>query len=269
MTRAVPATLRASVIAILMWLTPGATSAGLTQHDLADVALTPPPNAVMPLDLTFQDTDGRKRTLRDAIGQRAAIVLFVDYTCRTVCRPAVAIVSGALEQTGLIPNRDFRLLIVGLDPKDTSADAKQLLQQIGDPAVGQATTALMNDGHNVAQLAQSAGYRFAYDAQIDQYAHPAGLLVLNRDGRITRTLSSLAANPQDLKLALVEAGEGRVGGIQDRLTLLCYGFDAVHGIYTPVIRNLLDVGAGLTVLAVAGALLLLWRRERAAGERPS
>ena len=57
--------------------------------------------------------------------------------------------------------------------------------------------------------------------------------MLTADGRVARALSSLALNPRDLRLALVEAGEGRIGGLADRITLLCSGFDPVHGVYTP------------------------------------
>lgn len=241
----------------------------LTERDLANVALEPPPKAAIPLDLVFRDSAGRRAPLRDFIGARPAVVLFADYTCETVCRPALAIAAGALADTGLNPNTDYRLLVVGLDTKDEPGDAKELLNQIGDPAVARVTSALMSEGSNVEQLTAAIGYRYAYDAQVDQFAHPAGAIVVTQAGRVSRTLSSLALNANDLRLALVEAGEGRVGGISDRLALLCYGFDAVHGVYTSIIWRLLEVATSITIILVAGSLLLLWRRDDASGARPT
>jgi protein SCO1/2 len=106
------------------------------------------------------------------------------------------------------------------------------------------------------------GYATAYDAATDQFAHPAGALVVAPDGRVARVLPSLALNARDLRLALVEAGAGRIGDIGDRITLLCSQFDPVHGIYTAAVRRIL-LAAGVTTLVIlAAALLLLQRRPR-------
>ena len=91
------------------------------------------------------------------------------------------------------------------------------------------------------------GYRFQRDAANDAIAHPAAFVTLTADGRVSRVLSSLALQPTDLRLALVEAGDGEIGGLAGRIALLCYGFDAVHGIYTRQIATLLQIGGGLTV----------------------
>ncbi|MGA9284296.1 MAG: hypothetical protein WBV85_02535, partial [Solirubrobacteraceae bacterium] len=73
----------------------------------------------------------------------------------------------------------------------------------------------------------------------------------------------LAVQPTDLRLALLEAGGGTIGGFAGRMALLCYGFDAVHGIYTRQIATLLQIGGGLTVGILASALgLMLWRTSR-------
>jgi len=235
--------------------------AGLTEHDLAAVSLAPPPDAVIPLTLAFRDVQNRPVTLGQAIGRHPTLLLFVDYTCRTICGPALAIASGALSQTGLQPARDFRLLVVGIDPKDSAQDALAMSRQISDASVEAATTLLRGDTASIATLTKAVGYRYKYDAAADQFAHPAGAVLITPEGRVAKVLSSLALNPRDLRLAFVDAGAGRIGTLGDRLTLLCYGFDAVHGVYTRSIRWLLR---GLATVTVVGlfALLLLLRRHR-------
>ena len=110
---------------------------------------------------------------------------------------------------------------------------------------------------------KAIGYHFQRDPADDAIAHPAGFVTLTADSRVSRVLSSLALQPTDLRLALVEAGEGRIGGLAGRLALLCYGFDAVHGIYSRQIGTVLRIGGGLTVAALAAAVgLMLWRTRK-------
>lgn len=248
------------VMTLPLVITTGA-KATLTRNELDGVSLASRAGAAAPLALKFRDIDNKRVTLREAIGARPSLLLFVDYTCRTICGPALAIASGALSQTGLDPSK-FRLLVIGLDPKDSADDAHRMARQIGDVSVERATTLLRGDAGNVHQLTEALGYRYQYDDVADQFAHPAGALVMTGDGRVSRTLSSIALNPGDLRLALVEAGAGRIGTVRDRLTLLCYGFDAAHGVYTPAIARMLKLLAALTVFGVLGSIAILERRRR-------
>lgn len=255
-------TARGLVCAMLIGMIGGAAPAmaALSRRALEDAALAPPPGASLPMELVVTDSDGRRAPLRAVIGGAPAVLLFADYTCRTLCRPAAALVSGALAGTGLSPGRDYHLVLVGLDPKDTAAQAADMVQAEVDADVRPGTRALLG-GEAAAALAAAAGYHAVYDATLDQYAHPADLIVLSPTGAVSRVLSSLAVNARDLRLALTEAGDGRVGGAIGRLTLLCYGFDAAHGVYTPLIGTLLRVGAAVTLVAVALLALAMQRRR--------
>lgn len=254
--------MKALLIALIFSLSAHAAYAGLSERDVAKVTLSPPPNAAVPLDLVFRDLAGKTETLRDAIDQRPVLLLLVDFTCRTICGPALVIASGALGETGLRAGAEFKLIVVGLDPKDTTDDARAMLRQIGNSDVAAATSVLTGDAITIRNLTSALGYNFIYDPAVDQFAHPAGAVILTATGLVSRAVSSLALNPRDLRLALVDAGGGRTGTLVDRLTLLCYGFDATHGIYTPLIWRLLEVAAGLTILALAAFILLLQRRYR-------
>ena len=254
--------MKALWLGLMLCCAADAAEAGLSERDLAQVALSPPPNASAPLDLAFRAPDGRTVTLRDAFDRRPALLLLSDFTCRTICGPALVIAAGALEETGLRAGVDFNLVVVGLDPKDTADDARTMLRQIGNPDLAAATRVLAGDAGSVHALTAAVGYNFVYDAAVEQFAHPAGALVLTAAGRVSRALSSLALNARDLRLALVEAGNGRTGTLVDRLTLLCYGFNATHGIYTLLIWRLLEIASISTMLGLATFLAILQRRRR-------
>jgi protein SCO1/2 len=112
----------------------------------------------------------------------------------------------------------------------------------------------------ISQLTAAFGFRSIYDREHDQFAHPAAAFVVARDGRIARVLSGLALDPANLRLAVVDAGEGRIGTWTDHVRLLCYGFDPTKGIYTAAIGRILSGTAALTVAALGLFILMLFRR---------
>lgn len=254
---------RAALSACLVtWAGPAA--ARLNRTELARVAAAPAPDARVPLDLVFGDAGrGGTTTLGAALGGRATLMLPVDYTCGNVCDPMLAMSGTALAATGLVAGRDYGLVLVGIDPRDDAAAARRMLEaDLGTPARAAKATALVGDEAAVARLTRTLGYGFVYDEGTDGFAHPAAAMLLTGDGRVVRVLSPLALNGRDLRLALVEAGEGGTGGLTDRLALLCYGYDAATGIYTPLIRRILSAAAAATILAMALGLLILSRRPR-------
>jgi protein SCO1/2 len=248
----------ALILALALW--PATALAGLTEAQIGQVALEAPPGARVPKALVFKDLNGRDVTLGDAIAGRPTLLLPADFTCSQICGPALSIAASALRQTGLQAGRDYSLVVVGIDANDRIDDARQFTSgQVGGPGV----SILSGSETAIQSLMASIGYRFQRDATNDAIAHPAAYVALTADGRVSRVLSSLALQPTDLRLALVEAGGGGIGGLAGRIALLCYGFDAVHGIYTRQIATMLRIGGGATVVILASALgLMLWRASK-------
>ncbi|HET7848193.1 MAG TPA: SCO family protein [Pseudolabrys sp.] len=237
---------------------------GFSRSELGKVAATPAPDAQLPLTTRFADQGGKRLTLGQAIGTRPAVLIFADYTCTNLCGPILAFAAAGLEKTRLAAGRDFHLVVIGLDPKDTPAQAKAMAaSRIGDdPALLDATLLLRGDADSIHAVTDAAGYRYAYDAEHDQFAHPAVAYVVSARGRITRVLSGLGLTGSDLRLALVDAGNGRVGSFADHIRLLCYGFDPKLGIYTETITRWLTAACIATVVALAGTILLLGFKTR-------
>jgi protein SCO1/2 len=252
--------MRLALALFLLLMLPDLASAGLTQQQLGEVALAPPTNARVPLDLTFSDLSGQAVSLRQAIADRPTMLLLADFTCSQICSPALSILTGALKQTGLSAGRDYSLVVVGIDARDSIDDARRFTAGQAEDA---GISVLLGNAPSISGLTQAIGYRFQTNAGNGAVAHPAGLVTLTADGRVSRVLSSLALNPVDLRLALVEAGEGRIGGWSNRLKLMCYGFDAVHGLYTDRVLSLLRIGSSVTVAVLATALgFLFWFGSR-------
>jgi protein SCO1/2 len=259
--------MRALIAFLVGIMLAGPAWAGVTERDLAGVGIAPPKDARVPTTLAFRDLQGRTMTVETALDGHPGLLIPVDYTCRTVCGPTLAIAAEALDGTGLRPGSDYRLIVVGIDPRDGREEAYGLTgTRIGDRALAASASVLSGDAATVQALLTALGYRTAYDPENDQFAHPSAVVALMPDARVARVLSSLALDPRDLRLALVEAGEGKTGGIGDQLILLCYGFDPVHGIYTPAIRRILQTAGVGTIGTLALVLLVFHRRSRRSKE---
>lgn len=256
------ARLRAVAIAITLccMLSP---AAALTEADLARVNAAPAANAVLPSSLMLQGEHGETKPLRQWLGNAPSVWILADYTCQTLCGPIISIVSEAMERSGLRPGKDFRLIVAGLDPKDSAADAVAMKDaQIGTTGdLAEQTVFLRGSAQNISELTTAFGFWSVYDREHDQFAHTAAAFVVTPAGHIARVLSGLALDPTDLRLALVDAGEGRVGTWKDHFRLMCYGFDPTKGIYNVAIGRMLSGAAALTILVLGLFILILFRRD--------
>jgi len=229
--------------------------AALTAEQLAGVGVQPPPDARLPLDAPLVDLDGRATTLGQAFGGRPAVVVFTDYACTQLCSPILAVTAGALSGSGVTPGVDYRLVVIGFNPRATAADARRMVEgEIGDRALRRATTALIAAEAVANRLTAVVGYTYVYDESLRRYAHLAALFVVAGDGRVARILSGFAITDEDVRLALVEAGKGAVGGLGDQIRLLCYGFNGAVGYYVDLVRTLLAAAGAATLIGVAGGV---------------
>ncbi|MBV9457802.1 MAG: SCO family protein [Bradyrhizobium sp.] len=233
--------------------------AGLVDAEIKQVQAAPAPDAALPLDTGFVDETGRDMTLRNAIGQLPSILIFADYTCRTLCGPVLEFAGAGLGNTGLKPGVDYRLVVIGIDPRDKPTAAKAMHRE---HVVNENAAFLTGDEAAIRSVTQAAGLHYHYDAEHDQYAHPAAVYVVDADGRVRRVLSPLGLDGADLRLAIVDAGRGAVGTLADRIHLLCYGYDPVRGIYTERITTMLSFAAGLTLVLLLASISLMAIRQR-------
>jgi protein SCO1/2 len=231
--------------------------ANFTAAQLASIAAAPPAHAALPLDLPFRDEDGRTATIGSAIGGVPALVIFADYTCRTLCGPIVEFTAAGLAKTGLRPGTDYRLVVIGLNPRDGLDTARAMRTahiEAGNP-VGAGAIFLSGGEADIRAAAAAVGLHYAYDAEHDQYAHPAAAYVVDSGGRVRRVLSPLGLDGGDLRLALVDAGNGAVGSFADRIHLLCYGYTTILGY---------AAGATLALLLIGVFAMIARDRRRAA-----
>jgi protein SCO1/2 len=169
------------------------------------------------------------------------------------------------EEEGWIPGQEFDVLTVsfsGTEMPDLAARAKdRFVDQLGLEEAAAGWHFLTGTDESIAELAESVGFSFRWMANTQEYAHPAALMFLSPDGVITRYIHGMAYETRDVKLAVVEASEGRVGTAMDRIFLYCYRYDPLANSYVLEAWALMRTGGLLTVFLLGLGLFFYWRRE--------
>nr|WP_249158679.1 SCO family protein [Bradyrhizobium tropiciagri] len=237
--------------------------AELTRSDIGAVEASPARGAGLPRSIRLRDESGTARPLEQWLDDKSSVWVLADFTCDTLCGPVVSAVADALRQSGLQPGADFHLNVLSFDPQDTLENAKELKQaQVGPDPLGDNTHVLRGDAGDIASLTKAFGFDAVYDRDRGRYAHPAAAFVVTPDGRIARSLPGLGLDPANLRLALIEASQGRIGRWIDHVSLMCYGFDPASGLYTLAVSQLLKATGLATLSGLALLIVVLLRRER-------
>lgn len=238
-----------------------------------DVAFDQRLGEALPADIPLVDEQGRSVTIGDFLGNRPVALILVQYRCPMLCNLTLEGCVRSLKALALNPGRDFEVLVVSFDPREGPPLARRKRQTVVErydrPGTEDGWHFLTGESAALDRLTAAVGFRYHYDPTKDQYAHPAGLVVITPEGRLSRYFPGVNPPSRDLRLGLVEASAGEIGTLTDRMLLLCYSYDPATGRYGFAILTAVRVGGILTVAGLAGAIVILLRRERRHGVRPS
>lgn len=223
------------------------------------------PGAAIPLDQSFRDEAGHVVSLRQLGGGKPILLAPVLHNCPNICGVTLSGLMEAVHGQSFRPGADFTIVAFGIDAREGPKEASASLEQLNGrfpSLVKSGVHALTGEVAAIHGVTDALGYRYAWDPDIGQYAHDAAVAVLTPDGRLSRWLYGLAPSSEDLKLALTEAGEGRLGSWRDQLLLLCYHYDPSTGRYSSLILMALRLASGLVAIAGVGLLVIMLARER-------
>jgi protein SCO1/2 len=220
----------------------------------------------LPLDARFRDEDGRTVTIGSYYGRRPVVLAFVYYTCPMLCTQVLNAITSTVATLSLDAGKDFDLVFVSIDPRETPAQAAakkaEYLHRYKRPGTDAGWHFLTGDEPQIKRFAHAAGFKYVWDQQTQQFAHPTGVIVTTPDGRLARYLFGIEYGPRDLRLALVEASEGKVGSVVDNLLLYCYHYDPMTGRYGIYVMRTLRIAGVATVLLIGTFIVVMVRRER-------
>lgn len=236
--------------------------------ELADVGIKEHLGDKIPLDLEFTDSNNEKVKLGDFFLDNKPVILnLVYYSCPRVCNYAIGGVVNVVNMlTSLHLGKDFKILTVSFDERDSYKGSKEKIDSFfklmnQDQSPNGNWHFLTGDKESIRKLTQLIGFNFKRDG--DEFAHPTSLIVLSPKGKVTRYLYGIQQNPQDLRLALLEASKGQIGQskLVNKVLLYCYHFDPVGKKYALKALNVVKAAGMLTLISLGVFLTYYWRRE--------
>jgi protein SCO1/2 len=233
---------------------------------LKDVSFRQQLGEPLPLDAQFKDESGRDVRLGDYFKTGKPVVLaFVYYGCPMLCTQVMNGLSSALKPLTFTPGKDFDVVLVSFDPRDTPQAAAEKkaahLKYWSAESTANSWHFLTGTEAQIRRTTQAAGFSYQWDERAQQFAHVSGVLVVTPDGRLSRYFYGIEYSPKELRLALVESGQGAIGSKIDELLLYCFHYDPESGRYGVVVMNLIRLGGVITVALLAGFILLMRRRD--------
>jgi protein SCO1/2 len=241
----------------------GPVPTGRSNEVLKKVDVEQKLGAQIPLDLRFRDESGREVRLGEyfAKGRPVALTL-VYYECPMLCNQVLNGAVGAFQGLQFTAGKEFEVVTVSFDPREgpelAARKKETYLKRYNRGGAGAGWHFLTGDEANIRALADAVGFRYVWDEQSQQFAHASAVMVATPQGRLSHYFYGIEYAPVDLRLAFVEASEGKVGSPVDSLLLYCYHYDPASGRFAPVM-GVLRVAGVLTVFGVVALLLYLRR----------
>ena len=232
---------------------------------LDGVGITERLGARVPLALEFTAEDGRPVKLSRYVTGTKPVILTLNYfRCPMLCKLLLNGLVEGIRGLPWTPGDQFEVITVSFDPLETHTLAmlkkEEYIGELGRPAAAAGWHFLTGTQPNIKALTDAVGFSYRYDEERQQYAHPAGIFLLTPNGRVARVLYGVVFEPKTLKLALTEAGEGKVGSAGEQILLYCFHYDANAGRYVVAAGNIMRLGGAATAIVVGVWLVGAWRR---------
>lgn len=209
---------------------------------------------------------GQTVTLSSYFGKKPVILSLVYYTCPMLCTMAENGLLNALRDVTFNIGEQYEVVTVSIDPTETPemAMGKKAVYVglYGRPGAKQGWHFLVGDEPSIRALTQAVGYHYNYIPETKQFAHATGIVVLTPQGKVSRYFYGILYPPRDIRLALVEASNEKIGSPVDAVLLYCCQYDPTTGKYSIVVSRILRIAGVVTLLSMGTLIITLTRGRR-------
>lgn len=207
------------------------------------------------VETVFTDENNKQVSLKDIVN-KPTVLMFVYYNCPSLCNPLMAEVASLVDRIDLTPAKDYQLVCVSFDEEENSTIAAKKKQNILGAVQKQFSADgwrfLTGDKANILKLTNSAG--FSFKKENGQFAHASALILISPTGKITRYLMGTTFLPFDLKMAIIEASEGKVSPTIANILKFCFNYDPEGRKYVLNITRI--AGGGILLITIVLVVLL-------------
>lgn len=241
-----------------------APSANVPPPGLKNVGIEQRLNEQVPADLVFRDETGKPVKLGDYFGTKPLVLSLVYFRCPMLCSEVLSGMEGAMKALPFDAGKEFDVLTVSFDPKDTPESATEkkaeMLKHYKRPTAAEGWHFLTGPQESIDALTRAVGFGYEYDPKTEQFAHATAIMILTPQGKIAQYYYGVEFPPRDLRLGIEQASQNHIGTLADQVLLYCFHYDPTTGKYSAIISRILKLAGGLTILSIGAVVLVLLRR---------
>jgi len=216
----------------------------------------------VPLDVALFDETGQAHYLKEFINGKPTIISLIYFRCPGVCSPLTNGLATAIDQMDLDAGKDYNVLSVSFEPKEDYLMASEKKQNYYNTMTRKMDSNgwrfLTSDSANVYKLSDALGFYFKKEN--NDYSHGAAIMIVSPEGKITRYLFGTEFNPFDLKLALLEASEGRTGTSIAKIVKFCFSYNPESRKYVLNVTRV--AGGGILLVLIIFSGILFFRKKK-------
>jgi len=223
----------------------------------------------VPTEAVFKDEDGKEVKLGSYFGKRPVILALVYYECPMLCNEVLNGLTGSLKSLSFDAGKDFDVIAISFDARendkpDLAKNKKEsYMKRYGRPGTENGWHFLTGTQSEIDKVANAVGFKYYWDEKSQQFAHAGGVMILTTDGKVSRYLYGIDYAPKDLKFAVMEAAENKIGNPAEKLLLYCYHYDPATGKYGLSILRVLRLAGVVTLFGLGAMFFVFWRRSKA------
>jgi protein SCO1/2 len=242
---------------------------------LSKVGIAQRLNEQLPLSLTFTDDSGKQVQLASYFGKKPAILALVYYQCPMLCSEELNGLTSALQMVSFVPGRDFSVIVISIDPTETTdlaaAKKRSYLKRYGHPETAAGWHFMTGTQENIDAITKAVGFGYVKipgpDGRLTQFAHASAIQIVTPEGKLAQYYMGVEFSPKDLRLGLVEASANRIGSPVDNILTYCYHYDPQTNKHSLIVARVVQLGGLITVLLLGGFMLAMFRKD-ARQEKP-
>ncbi len=224
----------------------------------------------IPLDLPFLNANGDLVSLRDFFtDDRPVILAMVYYDCPVVCGIVMGKLTEAFKGIDFDIGKDYNVVFASIDPSETptlaaSVKGKYLASyaRTDDANAVEGWSFLTSPADSSRTVAKALGWEYK-PVTGGEFSHPVCIFVLTPEGKVARYVYGVGYEPETMRMALLEASEGKVSkSIGDKIRLFCFRYDPTTGKYALAAFRVVQLGGVLSVLTIGSLVGVMLMRER-------
>lgn len=221
------------------------------------------------MNLQVTDENGQKFPLSHYFSARKPVILSpVYFSCPGLCNFHLNGLTDALKRVDWSPGDKFEIIALSFDPKENAEVAtkkkQNYLKEYGRQGTDNGWHFVTADEATIKKITETVGFSYKWNEKDSQWAHASAAIMISPEGKVARYLHGIMFEPRDVKLALNEAADGKVGSFVDSAMLYCFKYDNHQSKYGLQVFQLMKFAGALTVLALGlwlGKAMIQAKRE--------